>query len=197
MESFIKLEGIASMRDHSTEALEVTIKNLSLEANTHLINAAYAESLLSAVDEQVEQYTKLLDETHGKIADIEEQASKALSAQEGYNIRKEKKPLEAMLRSYQQGKDRMLERKAGALEKINAHRFDAQAIMHRIAFLKATTGDAIIDTLEKHIKDQRVTEATEEVVPEPETPPEVVEETTPDESMYDTEETAAEANTRE
>lgn len=182
MESFIKPEGIASMREHSQEALEVTIKNLSLEANTHLINAAYAESLIPSVDEQMKQYEDLLDKTRGEIADIEELASKALSAQEGYNIRKEKKPLEGMLRSYEQGLNRMKERKAGALEKINAHRFDAQAVMHRIAFLKNTTGEEIIKTLEAHIENQHApaaeaiveSEAAEEEAPA-ETP--VVEET--------------------
>lgn len=162
MESFIKPEGLASMREHSTEALEITIKNISLEANTHLINAAYAESLIPAVDEQIKQYVDLIDQTHAQIADVEEQASRAINSQEGYNIRKEKKPLEAMLRSYQQGRDRMLERKASAAEKINGHRFDAQATMHRIAFLKNTTGDAIIDTLENHIKNQQVPEASED-----------------------------------
>lgn len=159
METFTKQEGLDSIRDHSQEALDATIKTLSLEANTHLINAAYAESLIPSVDEQIKQYEALLDETHGKIADIEEMASHALNSQEAYNIRKEKKPLEAILRSYTQGKDRMLERKASALEKINAHRFDAQATMHRIAFFKATTGEAIVATLETHIKNQQAPEA--------------------------------------
>ena len=162
MESFIKPEGIASMREYSKESLEKHIKDLALEANGNLINAAYAESLIPSVDEQVRQYEALIDETNGKIADIEEAATHATSAQEGYNIRKEKKPLEALLRSYDQGRQRMLERKATALEKINAHRFDAQANMHRIEFIKALTGDAVVDTLVKHIENQQPKAAEEE-----------------------------------
>lgn len=162
MESFIKPKGMIAIQGASQEALEVTMKNLSLEANTHLINAAYAESLIPSVDEQVKQYDLLIDATNGAIADIEEQATHALSAQEGYTIRKGKKPLEATLRSYQQGKDRMLERKATALEKINAHRFDAQAIMHRIAYLADITPISLGEQLTKHIENQQAPAAEAE-----------------------------------
>lgn len=162
MESFIKEAGIASMRTHATEAIEKQIKDLALEANGNLINAAYAESLLPSVDEQVKQYDALIEKTNEEIANIEEAATHATSAQEGYNIRKEKKPLEAKLRAYDQGRQRMLERKASALEKINAHRFDAQANMHRIEFIKGLTGDAVVDTLVKHIENQQPKAAEEE-----------------------------------
>lgn len=162
MESFIKEGGIASLREYSKEALEKQIKDLSLEANGNLINAAYAESLIPSVDEQVKQYDALIEKTNEEIANIEEAATHATSAQEGYNIRKEKKPLEAKLRAYDQGRQRMLERKASALEKINAHRFDAQANMHRIEFIKALTGDAVVDTLVKHIENQQPKAAEEE-----------------------------------
>lgn len=175
MESFIKEVGIICIGGASKEARETTCKNLSLEANTHLINAAYAESLISSVDEQIAQYDRIIGEINTKIANIEEAASHALNAQEAYNIRKEKKTHEGEIRQYQQGKDRMLERKANALEKINAHRFDAQALMHRIAFIAELGETALYDQLRTHIENQQVPAASSdpevlvvtEEVPEP------------------------------
>lgn len=160
METFIKEVGLVCIGGASAEARETTMKSLSLDANKHLIDAAYAESLLPSVDEQIAQYEKIVGDLHTQIADIEELASKAPNAQEGYNIRKDKKPLEAQIRSYEQGKNRMLERKAGALEKINAHRFDAQAIMHRIAFISELSPTELYDQLRSHIEKQQTPEAS-------------------------------------
>lgn len=189
METFIKEVGLVCIGGASAEARETTMKSLSLDANKHLIDAAYAESLLPSVDEQIAQYEKIVADLHTQIADIEELASKAPNPQEGYNIRKDKKPLEAQIRSYEQGKNRMLERKAAALEKINAHRFDAQAIMHRIAFISELGETTLYDQLRSHIENQQAPEVsndpdvlvvTEEVPAEP--TPEPVEEVSVEET---------------
>jgi hypothetical protein len=162
MESFIKEVGLVCIGGASKEARETTMKTLSLDANKHLIDAAYAESLLPSVDEQIAEYEKIIGDLRTQIADIEELASKAPNAQEGYNIRKDKKEIEVKIRSYTQGRDRMNERKASALEKINAHRFDAQAIMHRISFIAELGETALYDQLRSHIEKQH--EVPEEIV---------------------------------
>lgn len=177
MESFIKEEGIAVIKSVSKEAIDKHIASIALEANNHLLNAEYAESLLPSVEEQINQYQQLIDDAQAKIEKFKaeaEELTKSGKGQAGYKLLKENvKPLEGKIRTYTAGRDKMVERFSSTQEKIHSHRFDAQATMHRIAFFKQLNPDVLSEKLVKHIEGLAPkAEEPKKEEPAPETPAE-------------------------
>ena len=154
MDEITKEAGLKVISDYSKERIETKVKEIAIEANDHLLNALYAESLLPAVNNSIEQYQALIAKCNEELAAIEARAIEIKDGQSAYNVRKEKKPIEAVLRAYEQGRNRMMERKANALEKINGHRFDAQAAMFRADYFLNISTTLPIESLKLHIANQ-------------------------------------------
>lgn len=154
MDEITKEAGLKVISEHSKERIDIKVKEIAHEANDHLLNALYAESLLPAVDNSIEQYNTLIAKCNEELATIEGRAAEIKDGQTAYNVRKEKKPIEAVLRAYEQGRNRMMERKANALEKINSHRFDAQAAMFRADYFLGISTELPVESLKLHIANQ-------------------------------------------
>lgn len=167
METIIKEEGIKAIQNNSAAALKKRVDDLSLEANDNLISALYAESLMPSLDEQIGVYQSLIADLESEIDVIEKQAGE-LKGEEAYRVRRTKKPLEEKAKAYARGRDKLLERKAHTLERINNFRMDAQLIMHKIAHTESLGETAVVDSLVSHIESlKEKLEAPAPVVVEP------------------------------
>lgn len=171
METLIKESGIAAINEQAKATLEKNIIELADEANRNLINAAYTESLLPTVEAQIKQYATEIKSRSDRMDEIEAEASK-LEGAEAYEKRKALKQLKKEIISFEKGIEKLAERMKSGSEKILSLRYDAQANMHRIAYLKELTPEALVATLTKHIEGLKQVEApvveAEEEVTEPE-----------------------------
>lgn len=202
METIIKEDGVKAIQQYSGDAIKKRVELLSLEANEDLISALYAESLMPSLDEQIGAYETLIAECNKAIEEIETQAA-GLKGQEAYELRRTKKPFEEKIKMYQRGRDKLLERKAQTLERINNFRMDAQLNMHKIAHALSLGETVVADSLTSHIEALKVRlETPKEDAPVVETTTEeddveTLVDTDNADDVDDAEETAAEANTRE
>lgn len=151
METIIKKVGIEGIQKYSADAMKKRVELLSLEANENLISALYAESLLPSLDEQIAVYVGLIEKIDADIALILQRAEEA-KGQAGYNISRERKPLEETKKAYSRGRDKLLERKASTLERISNLRMDAQLIMHKIDHTLSIKDTELTDSLVTHIE---------------------------------------------
>lgn len=143
METLIKESGLAEIKTYSKEGIETYIRELALDANRHLLNAAYSESLIPSVEAQIETYQNEIKTRDEKIAALD------LST---YEAKKQEKEIRKGIKAYENGIKKLEERIKNAREKITSLRYDAQANMHRIAFLKDLTPDAPAEQLKAHIE---------------------------------------------